>query len=86
MFQNRSLNSAFVIEAMRRLSCTPQNAKQKRPQLVSYSLPGVIGVAARFNSSLRADLATRGFAISFSTLARVASPSSFLVFFFILHR
>jgi hypothetical protein len=41
--------------------------------------------AARFISPARADFAMRGFAISFLTLARVASSSSFLAFFLIEH-
>jgi hypothetical protein len=36
-------------------------------------------------SPSRADIARRGFAISFLTLASVASPNSFLAFFFIEH-
>src|ERR1700675_4693646 len=35
--------------------------------------------------TLRADSAMRGFAISFLTLASVASPNSLFVFFFIAH-
>jgi hypothetical protein len=46
-------------------------------------LAGVIRPADRFNTS-RADFAMRGFAISSWTLARVASPDSFLVFFFLI--
>jgi hypothetical protein len=44
----------------------------------------VIRPADRFNTSSRADFAMRGFAISSWTLARVASPDSFLVFFFLI--
>jgi len=47
-------------------------------------LAGVIRPADRFNTSSRADFAMRGFAISSWTLARVASPDSFLVFFFLI--
>jgi hypothetical protein len=47
-------------------------------------LVGVIGPADRFNTSSRADFAMRGFAISSWTPARVASPDSFLVFFFLI--
>src|ERR1700687_5601511 len=53
---------------------------------VFHALPGTILTAAKFISLSRADLAMRGFAISFLTLARVASPNSFLTFFFILLR
>jgi len=49
-------------------------------------LAGVIRPADRFNISSRADFAMRGFAISFLTLARVASPDSFLVVFFFTER
>ncbi len=49
-------------------------------------LAGVIPPADRFNISSRADFAMRGFAISFLTLALVASPDSFLAsLFFIEH-
>jgi hypothetical protein len=48
-----------------------------------HGLPGAIRAAAIFFSPSRADFAMRGFAISFLTLARVASPDSFLIFFFI---
>jgi hypothetical protein len=49
-------------------------------------LAGLIRLADRFKTSSRADFAMRGFAISFLTLARVAAPDSFLVFFsFIEH-
>jgi hypothetical protein len=47
-------------------------------------LGGAIRPADRFNTSSRADFAMRGFAISSWTLARVASPDSFLVFFFLI--
>ena len=47
--------------------------------LLFQSLPGAIRAAARFVSPSRADFDMRGFAISFLTLARVASPpNSFL--------
>jgi hypothetical protein len=48
-----------------------------------HGLPGAIRTAAIFFSLSRADFAMRGFAISFLTLARVASPDSIMVFFFI---
>src|SRR5438874_8232332 len=48
-------------------------------------LTGMIRAAARFVSSSRADLAMRGFAISFMMLASVTSPNSFLAFSFIVH-
>jgi hypothetical protein len=48
-------------------------------------LPRAIRGVARIISRSRADFAMRGFAISFLTLARVASPNAFLVFFFIEH-
>jgi hypothetical protein len=44
-----------------------------------------IRAVSRFRSAILADLAMRGFAISFLTLARVASSKSFLAFFFIEH-
>src|SRR5438034_3656285 len=47
-------------------------------------LTGMIRAAARFASSSRADLAMRGFAISFMMLASVTSPNSFLAFSFIV--
>jgi hypothetical protein len=47
---------------------------------------GVIRTADRFNTSSPADFAMRSFATSYLTLARVASPDAFLVFFlFIEH-
>jgi hypothetical protein len=49
-------------------------------------LAGVIRPADRFNTSSRADFAMRGFAISSWTLARVASPDSSLVFFFLIEQ
>jgi hypothetical protein len=49
-----------------------------------HALPGAILTAAKFISLSRADLAMRGLAISFLTLARVASSNSFLTFFFIV--
>jgi hypothetical protein len=51
--------------------------------LAFHRLTGIDRLAARLNSSSRADLVMRGFAISLWTLARVASPASFLAFFFI---
>jgi hypothetical protein len=48
---------------------------------VFHGLARTIRAAARFICPSRADLAMRGFAISFMTLASVASPSSFLIFF-----
>jgi len=53
--------------------------------LFFYRLPGAIRGVARIISRSRADFAMRGFAISFLTLAHVASPNAFLVFFFIEH-
>jgi hypothetical protein len=49
-------------------------------------LAGLIRPANRFKASSRADFATRGLAISLLTLARVASPDSFLVAFFFIER
>jgi hypothetical protein len=46
--------------------------------LVFSRLPRTIRASAWFTSSFRADLAMRGFAISFSTSASVALPDSFL--------
>jgi hypothetical protein len=54
--------------------------------MVLARLPGVIRPANRFKASSRADFAMRGFAISFLTLARVASLDSFLVVFFFIER
>jgi hypothetical protein len=54
--------------------------------MVLARLPGVIRPANRFKASSRADFAMRGFAISFLTLARVASPDSFSVVFFFIER
>jgi hypothetical protein len=44
-----------------------------------------IRAGSRFSSIILADLAMRGFAISFRTLARVASPDSFLPFLWSIH-
>ena len=44
-----------------------------------------IRVVSRFSSAIFADLAMRGFPISFVTLARVALPGSFLAFVCIMH-
>jgi hypothetical protein len=44
-----------------------------------------IRVVSRFSSAILADLAMRGFAISFLTLARVALLDSFLAFLCIMH-
>ena len=85
MFQKRPLHDAAIAGAMRKQPCTPQKRKQKRQGLFFHSLPEAIRAAARFISPSRADLAMRGFAISFLTLARVASPNFFLAFFFIEH-
>jgi hypothetical protein len=49
----------------------------------SRDLTAAVRAAAINFSPSRADFAMRGFAISLVTLARVASPDSFLVFFFI---
>jgi len=48
-------------------------------------LRDAIREAARIISPSRTDLAMRGFAISFLTLARVTSPVLSLAFFFIEH-
>jgi hypothetical protein len=62
------------------------NEGEKNParSLFFQVLPRAIRVAARFSAASRADFAMRGLAISFETLARVASKS-FLAFFFIEH-
>ena len=52
------------------------------PGTVVLGCSGIRAVS-RFSSAILADLAMRGFAISFLTSARVVSASSFLVFFFI---
>jgi len=57
-----------------------------RLQMVLARLAGVICPANRSKAYSRADFAMRGVAISFLTLARVASPDSFLVVFFFLAR
>jgi hypothetical protein len=56
-----------------------------RLQLAFHRLTGTVHPVTRLNSPSRADLVMRGFAISFLTLARVASRVSFLAFFFIEH-
>src|SRR6267378_8411455 len=62
-----------------------KRGSRSRCSLFFYCLPGAIRGVVRFISRSRADFAMRGFAISFLTLARVASPNAFLVFFFIEH-
>lgn len=49
------------------------------PGMVTLGGSG-IRVVSSFSSAILADLAMRGFAISFLILARVALPGSFLVF------
>ena len=49
------------------------------PDMVIVGCSGIRAVS-RFSSVILADLAMRGFAISFLTLARVALPDSFLRF------
>jgi hypothetical protein len=49
------------------------------PDMVVLGCSGIRAVS-RFSSAVLADLAMRGFAISFLTLANVASPGSFLPF------
>jgi hypothetical protein len=53
-----------------------------RAKSVSYLRRGCseIRAVSRFSSAILADLAMRGFAISFLTLARIALSDSFLAF------
>jgi hypothetical protein len=57
--------------------------RSSRDGLFFHGLPRAIRAAAILIPPSRADFAMRGFAISFLTLARVASLASFLVFLFI---
>ncbi len=50
------------------------------PRIVVLGCPGIRVVSRRISSIILADLAMRGIAISFSTLARVVSARSFLRF------
>jgi hypothetical protein len=63
--------------------CAGFPAFRRRYRLFFHGLPGAIRAAAILIAPSRADFAMRGFAISFLTLARVASLDSFLVFLFI---
>ena len=54
------------------------------PGIVVLGCSGIRAVS-RFSSATLADLAMRGFVISFLTLARVALPGSFLLFLCIMH-
>jgi hypothetical protein len=60
--------------------------------MILSTVPGIltlgcsrIRAASRFSSAILADLAMRGLAISFSTLARVALPAIFLVLLCNIH-
>lgn len=55
------------------------------PRAVVLGCPGIRVVSRRISSIILADLAMRGIAISFSTLARVVSARSFLRFLCRMH-
>jgi hypothetical protein len=55
------------------------------PGMATLGCSGIRAVS-RFSSAILADLAMRGFAISFLTLARVELPGSFLRFLWAIVR
>jgi hypothetical protein len=55
------------------------------PRIVVLGCPGIRVVSRRISSIILADLAMRGIAISFLTLARVVSARSFLRFLCRMH-
>lgn len=87
MFHKWSLNTPSIAGAMRRLPCTPQKTKRMRMRLELglSSLNRHDSPSGSIRFLFAWDLVMRGFAIFFMMLARVASPNSFLAFFFIVH-
>jgi hypothetical protein len=63
--------------------CEPPDEQLKTRHSGTWLLWNSLAIWLQFQ--YLADLAMRGFAISFLTLARVTSPNSFLAFFFIAH-